>query len=526
MNSSESFSIDEQNNSYQDQDLEFNAESPEFSSKSKLLDSSSPSPIKPTTNRSINSILEERCAQLSAVTLPSDKSQLRFLNSLESETSPLNKLSIFLDYLIEKTTSMSLEAPKYTKEIQSLKEKLKLAENKNSRLLLHLQQNVKILTKVATNEDETTLIQEAAQTYKSIENFTDDRKHDYIKQLNKTLQQKPDPKAALEILELLKQEISINAILRKQTQSLHTKSSQLVQSLKQLKTQFETISSERYEKQISKLKNQSQKQQTLLTKLATMANCGVDNLEQSMQQIIQSSSTQQKALEHMKKKIDSFKKENETKLVALKNENNELKQLIAQKDSTNKKCIKIRNVLCEELGITSKYTSEPEGLISAATKSLEYVKILKQVCAKTSSEPSNVEESITALAEANERLERMQKQNRLFMKKQGEVIQELQDNSWKQWGISMVGTLNVPEPHKMDDLALREILEEKISSEVNKSVDATKSDDFPEENSTEYSSHFGELNELRNQFSSIEKELVQLQDQMKAKLDESTTDDL
>ena len=513
MNSSEigseedySHSFDENNNSAQ-----FNVGSP-LSIKTAI------SPISLNHQKSITTLVEDASNQLRAVTLPTDKEQIKFLDTLKIVNSPMQKLASLLDFLVEKVTSSSLEVTKMFKEMHSAKEEAKISDAKASRLLLHLQQNVKLLAQLATNNDETTLVQEAALNVQSVSSFETGIPSDYIRQLKLVLASNRDPMAHVEVLELLKQEISINSIMRRQTQALNQKSSSLMKSIEDIKAQMTNISVTKSEK----MKQQIRKQRAFIKQICGLCGCEESHILETIQKSADQAKRNQASIELLSKKVQQMKAEHETQLSKFANENgklvnemNILKHQLGQYETAQKSAQKTRMKLCELLGIqaNAKYT-ELEALIFAANQAIPVVINYKNIEKGLGIDPSQAGEYIEQLKEEISHLKVDQEKKKALMEKQAATIAELQDESWKKWGFDSEPNSNSNSSRKhspLNNINFSHI--HSIDDPESSFVHTTKSNTSLTENSMSIGedSHFGELNNLKNEFSTIEKELHQLQ---------------
>lgn len=437
------------------QTLEENENSAQFIPGSPVSSNSPISPISVNTQQALATLIEDAANQLRAVTLPNDKEQLQFLDSLYISKSKsnlpsgninmtINKVSSLLDFLVEKVTSSSLEITKMYKEMQSAKEESKISENKASRMLLHLQQNVKLLSRIATNNGETTIAQEAALNVQSISNLEDSNiPPDYVRQLKQTLSNKKDPTAQVEVLELLKQEISINAILRKQTQNLSQTSENLLKSIEIIKNQVSNVS----KKKVEKMKQQIKKNSNFVKQLCTLCGCEETQIIETIQKSTEQAKRNQASIELLSKKLQQMKAETETKVTTLSDENsklsneiNILKHQINQYENIQKSAQKTRMKLCELLTIqTNPKQTEFEAITAAANQAIPVLINYFNIQKKIDVDISNISDYIQSLKDENIKLKLDQEKKRVLMEKQAATIAELQDKSWKNWGIEDIG---------------------------------------------------------------------------------------
>jgi hypothetical protein len=429
-------------------------------------------------------LIDEATAQLLSVTLPNDTSQLKFLRSLESVTSPIEKISSFVNFLVQKVTTSSLETARMFKEMQHAKEQLRLSENRESRLCLHLQQNVKLLGRVATNEGDTTLVQEAAQNIASVSGLDFQVPPNYLKQIKQALSAKRDRLVGVEVLELLKQEISINSILRKQIEQLFSTSHRLQQAVETIKQEFKRRGPDRV---ISELK----KSESLLTQIAGFLKCPVAEIEATVTRLIEENSSKQRSLDLLKKKLADLTKQFNDQ----QGEFEIAKHQLQQREESDKRGQKVRMQLLKELGLQCKATTELDALIFAASRAVPIVESHRVICSALQSNPGQVLNVIDQIRQENEKLKRVIEQNRALMANQAETIQALQDQSWKKWAQSP-DSLAVPH----DDAASH-------SSDSNSQMDL------------ETEAQFSQLKGLNEQFTSIERELDELKQEMDAQFE-------
>lgn len=436
------------------QTLEENENSAQFIPGSPVSSKSPISPISVNSQQALTTLVIDAVNQLRAVTLPNDKEQLQFLDSLyipntksninnSNISSPVNKISSLIDFLIEKVTSSSLEITKMYKEMQNAKEESRISESKASRMLLHLQQNIKLLSRIATNNGDTTIAQEAALNVQSISNLEDAHiPPDYIRQLKQTLSNKKDPTAQVEVLELLKQEISINSILRKQMQTLSQTSDSLLKSIELIKSQVSNVS----KKKVDKMKLQIKKQQAFNKQLCSLCGCEENQIIETIQKSAEQAKRNQASIELLSKKLQQMKTETETKISDLTDENskltneiNILKHQLSQYENIQKSAQKTRMKLCELLNIqTNPKQTEFEAITTAANQSIPILISYFNIQKKTNVDISNIADYIQELKDEVSKLKIDQEKKRALMEKQAATIAELQDKSWKNWGIDEI----------------------------------------------------------------------------------------
>ncbi|KAK8891026.1 hypothetical protein M9Y10_028229 [Tritrichomonas musculus] len=436
------------------QTLEENENSAQFIPGSPVSSKSPISPISVNSQQALTTLVIDAVNQLRAVTLPNDKEQLQFLDSLYIQntksninnsniSSPVNKISSLIDFLIEKVTSSSLEVTKMYKEMQNAKEESRISESKASRMLLHLQQNIKLLSRIATNNGDTTIAQEAALNVQSISNLEDAHiPPDYIRQLKQTLSNKKDPTAQVEVLELLKQEISINSILRKQMQTLSQTSDSLLKSIELIKAQVSNVS----KKKVDKMKLQIKKQQAFNKQLCSLCGCEENQIIETIQKSAEQAKRNQASIELLSKKLQQMKTETETKISGLTDENskltneiNILKHQLSQYENIQKSAQKTRMKLCELLNIqTNPKQTEFEAITTAANQSIPILISYFNIQKKTDVDISNIADYIQELKDEVSKLKIDQEKKRALMEKQAATIAELQDKSWKNWGIDEI----------------------------------------------------------------------------------------
>jgi hypothetical protein len=444
--------------------------------------------------RALVSLIDDSASQLRLVTLPNDTSQLKFLNSVESMTAPVEKITAFVNFLVHKVASTALETTKMFREMQRAREELRISENKASRLLLHLQQNVKLLTRVATHEGETTIMQEAAQNVSSVSELECTVPPSYLKQLRQALSDPVDRLAGLEVLELLKQEIAINTVLRHQTGKLFETSTRLEQSIADLKTELS-------QRGTDPLKSELKKSQAALAAIAGFLKCPVHGLQPAVIKVLEENADQQRTLELLKRKYSELTKKNSEQ----SNELEIVKHQLQQREESEKRGQKVRMQLLKELGIAVKGTSEVDALIFAASNAIPIVEAHKVVCQLLETNSEQASAVVEALKAENEKFRQTIEQNRALMASQAETIQALQDTTWHQWGRESGDRGEAPSGDRTD---VRD--ETRIRVEDGS---ANESDELQ----LEADAQFTELRGLNDQFTSIERELDELRQQIDAR---------
>lgn len=478
----------------------------------------------PTTSfsfKAFQTITESRVSQLKAITLPNNQAQIAFLNSLNNFEDP-QTLAQFLDYLIQQISSTALDKSKYISELKSTKEELNIAKNRSQRLLLHLQQNIKLLTQVATNEGETTLIQEATQNLKSISPLESGNATDYLKNLSQVLSTKKDPNVGLEAIELLKQEISINSILRHQTQKLNDASAILSQQIQTMKTQIGDFSP----KQIKNLKLKLDKQNNLISKITSIANCSSDELEATLNKLINKANQ----LASVQAQVQQIQNEAKEKITKMKEENENIeKELLSYKKklSTIQKMDPKAAQISKELSNLLNMSSSPKNftnyeiLINVSSKALPFIKDAIECHQKFGLE--NHKSLAFLIEDMNEEivhLKDVQRQNQKLMKQQAETIQTLQETSinWQtpddhssieELPKGKFDILEQVSPDNKDGTSSLSAESSQLSPE-----DLAPSESNINESSFEFDAQFCELDQIRKQFSSLGKEIETLQSQL------------
>jgi hypothetical protein len=459
------------------------------------------SPIVDRVPRALINLVDEAASQLKLVTLPNDASQLKFLNSIEAMPDPLEKITAFVNFLVQKVASTALETTKMFREMQRARDELRISENRASRLLLHLQQNVKLLTRVATQEGETTIVQEAAQNMASVSELDCPVSPTYLKQLKQVLSGPADRLAGLEVLELLKQEIAINSVLRRQTTKLFEMSTRLTQSIELLKSEFK-------KKERDPIKEDLRRSQAALETIAGTLKCQVADVEVSVARIADENAAKQRMIELLKSKHSELIKKNSEQA----NELEIVKHELQQHQESEKRGQKVRMQLQKELEQSVKATSEIDALIFAASMAIPIIEAHKNVCQLLETNSEQAASVVAGLKAENDKFKQVIEQNRVLMTSQAETIQTLQDSSWKQWGINLAGSLELGDAESMNDTDLQEAIAERV-------IGTPRSTNASDELQLETDIQFSELKGLNEQFTSIERELDDLRQQIGVQYD-------
>lgn len=469
-------------------------------------------------------LFKDSINQLKIVTLPNDTKQMQFLESLnssESQTNIKNQLSSLLDFLIEKVTSSSLETTKMFKEMQAAREEAKISEAKSSRMLLHLQQNVKLLTKLATDNGETTLAQEAAQNVQSISQIEDATvPHDYIRTLKQTLANKTDPTARIEVLELLKQEIAINSIMRRQAQSLTEKSNLLTKTVEEIKANFANASS----KNIGIFRQKVKKYKQFIKQLCELYQCDEKSIITTITNSIDKLKSNQSAIDALNQKLNQLKIESQTQIQKLTEENsklmNENKSYKNQLSSSQKNIKKVKNKFYELYNIPENQNeTDLDGLLSISNRAIQSLSSYFNIQKSLGMDISKITIYINNLKDEIAKLKIDQEKKRVLMEKQAETIAELKDKSWKSWGIDNIQ--DIPHQSEYESYSSTSLISK--STTPSKFINQSKDQQLTNEHTTQLSSEFwyGEdtdesqfeqFNLLKNQFNSIQQELDKLKE--------------
>lgn len=468
--------------------------------------SSDISPLSSKTPGSVVVIINARLAQLKSLTPPSDVETMTILNNISDERIISHKLASLLDYLIASMTSTSLSTTRAQKEVKQLRDELRISENRSSRLLLHLQQNVKLISRIATNENNTTLLQEANENVHSVNLSDQVQTHDYLKSLNEVFRQRNDAKLGIEALELLKQEIAINTIMRKQTIDLQKALIGIKDTMEMLKDQVAKAGSA---KKLSMLKAQLTKRNESISKICEMMGCEVDNVENCVFQTVEQNKHSGMMIEKLKGQMKQITEESERFIKTLSQQNEELKMKVEANAKTQINVKRAKARLCQALGQQAKGVDDVDALVYAANMSIKIINEHKAVMTSLRTDQGKLVDRVHFLLDENEELKRLQEQNRLLMEKQTITIQELKNSNEFNHYVSPKRDKIV---HKRKVVSPVESKEEEPNSSV---VDLKLTPD----DSFESDVHFGELNSLKLQFNNIGRELSELQNQIKAKME-------
>jgi len=466
-----------------DSSFEIPIGSPELGTKGNIIES-------PHKNSSLKVLIDSRLVQLKSLTPTNDKTQVDLIGKVMNIKNPIQQVGSLLDYFIQKMSSMNCDMAKLQNELKISKEEQKIAESRSSRLLLHLQQNVKLIAQIATNDGQSTLADEAVQNIQSLDSIQLGNHNDYIKQINAVFNQKKDNKLSMEVFELLKQEISINTLLRRQTKILQEKSNEIADQMNNIKQQLQKATSG---KKIEQLKQQINKQGSIINELCTLSNCTSEELPNTISHNIEQIKMYETQVDQIKKKLKQVKDEQEQKMGLIIKENDDLKTQLSLKEKTNTNITKAKQRLVAAIGQDVKGSDDIECLVSAANHSIKIVNEHKAVCKVLDQIPGKLVKKIGDILAENEELKRIQEQNSILLAKQTETIQELRTFSEKTQNDIEVYNSNHDESKNNNDSRI-------------------------EYSSMESDLHFGELNDLRLQFSTIGRELEELQNQMKEKL--------
>jgi hypothetical protein len=398
---------------------------------------------------------------------------------------------------VQKVASTSLDTAKLYQEMQKAKEELRISENKGSRLLLHLQQNVKLLTSLATNEGETTIVQEAAQNIASLSSLSVSIAPHYLRDLKRALGSKHDPLAGIEILELLKQEIAINSILRRQTEQLSGTADRLFESVRGLKESFENQRPDR------NLMGQITRYEAILNQISGALKCSVGEIEGVVKTLLEESAGQRRSFELLKKKLT----EESTKCAEQSNEIEILRHQIREREDSESRGQKVRMALMKELGVSVKAATEFDALIFGASRAIPIIQSHRSICNIVQADHARVVNEVERLVDENVTLRRAVEQDRNLMASQAETIQTLQERNWKKWGIEVAGSLMVDNPESLGDAELQEVIASRLSAGADSAIDHD-SDLFEPE------AQFSQLTAVSEKLNSIEKELESLQHQI------------
>ena len=435
----------------------------------------------------VTQLVDEVIDQLKSITLPHDKSQQAFLQSLEDERVQSTRLVSLLNFLLQKVAATSLETSKMFREQQQAREELRISENRASRLLLHLQQNVKLLARVATGEGETTIVQEAAQNLASVGSGEISVSSDYLKQMKRALESGTDKLAGIEVLELLKQEISINAIMRKQTERLFETSKKLSVAVQQLRKDVAARKAEPMDRGAREKLAQREK---LINEIAEVTGLQQESLAEGVAQIVRENATSKRTSELLRKKCLAMQQE----LAAAQNS---AKEEQAKNEEREEKIRKARMDLMEVLGIRCKAASEADALSFGVARALPFVNQSKDVARMLGVDATGIVDAVKKLVMENEEL----RQENVRAK----AAKEQASDRYK-WVDAVSGSALEMENHDsgIDEAALGRL----PSIDTGSMADESAATDAGSEE------HINQISHLQDQFTAIERELEEIQRQM------------
>ena len=460
-----------------------------------MLTSGSPS-HSPTIDRipaHVTQLVDEAIDQLKSITLPHDKSQQAFLQSLDDERVPSARLVSLLNFLLQKVAATSLETSKMFREQQQAREELRISENRASRLLLHLQQNVKLLARVATGEGETTIVQEAAQNLASVGSGEVGVSGDYLKQMKRALESGTDRLAGVEVLELLKQEISINAIMRKQTERLFETSKKLSVAVQQLRKDVAARQAEPVDRAAREKLAQREK---LIHEIVEVTGLQQESLAEGVAQIVRENATSKRTSELLRKKCLAMQQE----LTAAQNT---AKEEQAKNEEREEKIRKSRMDLMEVLGIRCKAASEADALSFGVARALPFVNQSKDVARMLGVDATGIVDAVKKLVLENEELR--QENVRVKASTKHDEHQNGESSRYK-WVDAVSGSVLEIENHDsgIDEAALGRL----PSIDTGSMADESAATDAGSEE------HINQISHLQDQFTAIERELEEIQRQM------------
>ena len=427
--------------------------------------------------------MEESIEQLKCLTLPNDKAQHAFLASLAKETVPKTKLTLLVDFLLQKVASSSTESSKMFREMQEAKEELRISENRASRLLLHLQQNVKLLSRLATGEGETTLVQEAAQNMASISSLDTNVVGDYLKQMKRALLSGNDPLAGVEVLELLKQEVSINAIIRKHTEKLFNTSKSLSDSVVKLRSEFAAK-----QKRDEKIVNEKlAEKDAFIQKIRDVTGIKGDSLLAGVQQMMREKEVAKKEVNSLKEMCARLKQQ----ISATQDKQRE------QEESMRESRMELFNLL----DVRCKAASEFDAFMFAVSAAVPLIRDMKETANMLGVSPREVVKAVSSVKAQTEELKQTNERTKALMVKQAEAIETLETNN--RWATTMSGSVDGEVSERVPASPSRNVTIEMSSMTEDSTVIDIDQED-----------HLNQLDELQTQFTEIERELRELQQQI------------
>ena len=539
-----------------DNDLKILPNGSPISKATNLSSISISSPIiEPRVPISVITVINSRISQMKSLTSPNDLEQIQLLDSIQkvSYDNVSTKLASFLDFIITRLSNLTLDMAVIQNDMKQAKEELRISENRSTRLLMHLQQNVKIMTRMATNNNETTLIQEAnknLQRLLSTEQIDLPSPTTYTKQLKSVFQQRRDSKLTIEALELLKQEISINVLMRKQTDSLNLASNQIQDTIQAMKKDIahkEDFMKAETKQMIENLKKECDNKQRALEEresiLVQMAQIlGLQDTSQvimELPRLVQATNILKRDNQQLKTKFDECNtklKALEKKTKKLEEENREMKeQLTNENQKRNTNIERARKRLFDSLGeeeqnrILKDYKgkNEIDLLVYGANSSIKIITEQRKCKSLLKVQDGELLQKVINIIEENQELKNLVERNQAILSKQTLTLHELQNQLEEQ----KMKTEQYPKPEEtLSQLspikANSSLHKENKSASLNVSInvdDENLSDDNGNdiendddlEMSIESINHMNELDALKAEFSSIGHELEQLQTLMK-----------
>lgn len=428
---------------------------------------------------SLKNALESRIQRFRCFLDYEDENTLASISRIEQISDPFEQTMQFVDALIEYSALKSLSSQQLASELAKSKDDIQKAELRNSRLLNHLQKNVKVLTQAATNDNKTTLLQEAALTTEFIGEGIPINSRIHLKGLHKALQNQ-DVKAGVETIELLKQEIALNAIIRKQFILLKQKSEAVTATIKQLKEETD---------------NKFLRSTQIVRCLLQVTGSTEDQLESVVTNVFESQKSSQTQLLQLQQRFDSVSNDFKRKIEKLKEENTKLEQSYTQKyqDEIEQMAMHLRSCLkCDTSSLSaSEIAEQVDGRFKGLIEQLH---------------TDDIESAINSLVSKNRELTRLQTQNQDLMEKQSHLIQTLHESAWIRWASDLARDLGLEPSSLTDESSLREAISSRIADVSNEEERTELFDDT--------SIGFTDLSRLQKEFNSIEKDLAELHNQL------------
>jgi ABC-type transporter Mla subunit MlaD len=229
--------------------------------------------------------------------------------------------------------------------------KLQAAETRAARLHLLFRQNIALLTRMATDSGSTSLLGEAAQNIAAA--GPPPVPPDHISKLAQTLSSDDNT----ECIGLLRQEVCLNTVLRRQTERLSAQSRRLNEAVQELRSRLAETGPDRTRRVCERLE------------------CGVDDMEARLAQLID---------------------ENHRLRAAAGDPDQQAAELAIFRDAAVRSRA-VRMELMHEIGVMVRAKSEFDALHFGARWALKIVKKFKEVCRILGAEEDDVVDRVNEI---------------------------------------------------------------------------------------------------------------------------------